>query len=134
MLGLASVIVISQALILMFAVHVLSAFKSFFVWVYVLDAILTFTGVWSSLRSLGVSVETGFAFLTLAPFGVVQTVTHASASLARLSPRRPIKMAASSVSVTFAPWYVTDSSSGVLIGWRLQVYLDFHTFQLNSEA
>lgn len=118
--GLASVIYTgSQALILVFAAHVSSAFRSFLLFcLFVLGAFLTFTGVWSSLRSMGVSVETGFAFLTLAPFRVVQTVTHATASLARLSPRRPIKMAASSVSVTFAPWYVTDSSFGV--------YSDFH--------
>lgn len=65
---------------------------------------LTFAGVGGGLRSLRVSVETGFTFLTLASFGVVETVAHASAALARLAPRRPIKMAALSVSVTLALW------------------------------
>lgn len=54
--------------------------------------------------SLGVSVEAGFAFLTLASFGVVQTVAHASAALARLPPRRPIKAAALSMAITLALW------------------------------
>lgn len=65
---------------------------------------LTFAGVGGGLRSLRVSVEAGFTFLTLASFGVVETVAHASAALARLAPRRPIKMAALSVSVTLALW------------------------------
>lgn len=59
-----------------------------------------FAGVGGSVRSLGVSEETGLAVLTLVSFSVVQTVTHASAALARLPPRRPIKTAALSVSVT----------------------------------
>lgn len=65
---------------------------------------LTFAGVGGGLRSLRVSVEAGFTFLTLASFCVVETVAHASAALARLAPRRPIKMAALSVSVTLALW------------------------------
>lgn len=65
---------------------------------------LTFAGVGGGLRSLRVSVEAGFTFLTLASFGVVETVAHASAALARLAPRCPIKMAALSVSVTLALW------------------------------
>lgn len=65
---------------------------------------LTFAGVGGGLRSLRVSVEAGFTFLTLPSFGVVETVAHASAALARLAPRRPIKMAALSVSVTLALW------------------------------
>lgn len=65
---------------------------------------LTFAGVGGRVRSLGIPVEAGLAFLTLTPFGVVQTVTHASAALARLTPRRPIKMAALSVPVTLTLW------------------------------
>lgn len=56
------------------------------------------------MHPLGVSVESGLAFLTLAPFSVVQTVTHATAVLARLAPRHPIEMAALSVSVTLTLW------------------------------
>lgn len=63
---------------------------------------LTFAGVWGGGRSLGVSEEASLAVLTLASFSVVQTVTHATAALAGLAPRRPIKMAALSVSVTLA--------------------------------
>lgn len=65
---------------------------------------LTFAGVGGGVRPPGISVEAGLAFLTLTPFSVVQTVTHATAALAGLAPRRPIKMAALSVSVTLALW------------------------------
>lgn len=68
--------------------------------VSVFVCVFTFAGVGGSVRSLGVSEETGLAVLTLVSFSVVQTVTHASAALARLPPRRPIKTAALSVSVT----------------------------------
>ena len=54
------------------------------------------------MRPLGVSVEAGLAVLTLPSFGVVQTVAHASTSLAGLAPRRPVEMAALSVSVALA--------------------------------
>lgn len=60
---------------------------------------LTFAGVWGGLWSVGVSVEAGLAFLTLTSLGVVQTVTHAPGTLAGLTPRRPIKMAALSMSI-----------------------------------
>lgn len=42
---------------------------------------LTLAGVGRRVRSSRIPVEVGFALLTLAPFGVVQTVTHASAAL-----------------------------------------------------
>lgn len=54
--------------------------------------------------SLGISVEARLAVLTLTALRVVQTVTNASAALARLPPRRPIKMAALSVSVALTLW------------------------------
>lgn len=54
------------------------------------------------MRPRRVSVESSFAFLTLPPFCVVQTVADASTSLARLTPHRPIKTTALGVSVTFA--------------------------------
>lgn len=65
---------------------------------------LTFAGVSGGVRSVGISVKAWLAFLTLSPFGVVQTIADASASLARLSPRCPIKAAVLSVSVTLALW------------------------------
>lgn len=54
--------------------------------------------------SLGISVEARLAVLTLAALRVVQTVTNASAALARLAPRRPVKMAALSVSIALTLW------------------------------
>ncbi|KAF3859343.1 hypothetical protein F7725_021742 [Dissostichus mawsoni] len=57
-------------------------------------------GVRGCLRSLGVSVEAGFAFLTLMSLSVVQTVTNSPAALARLSPRRPVETAAVGMSIT----------------------------------
>lgn len=52
----------------------------------------------------GIPVEAGLAPLTLAAFGVVQTVTHASAALAGLAPRRPIEAAAQGVAAALALW------------------------------
>lgn len=65
---------------------------------------LTFAGVGGGVRSVGISVKAWLAFLTLSPFSVVQTIADASASLARLLPRCPIKAAVLSVSVTLALW------------------------------
>lgn len=65
---------------------------------------LTFAGVGGRVRSPRVPVEARLAPLALAPFGVVQTVAHASAALAGLAPRRPIKMAALGVAVALALW------------------------------
>lgn len=65
---------------------------------------LTFAGVGGGVWPVGISVKAWLAFLTLSPFGVVQTIADASASLARLSPRYPIKAAVLSVSVTLALW------------------------------
>lgn len=63
---------------------------------------LTFAGVGGRVRSSRIPVEVDLALLTLPPFGVVQTVTHASAALSRLTPRCPIEVAAQGVSIAFA--------------------------------
>lgn len=65
---------------------------------------LTFAGVRVRVRPLGVPVEAGFAPLALTALCVVRAVTHATAALARLAPRRPIKVAALGVAVTLALW------------------------------
>lgn len=54
--------------------------------------------------SLGISVEARLAVLTLTALRVVQTVTNAPAALAGLPPRRPIKVAALSVSIALTLW------------------------------
>lgn len=56
------------------------------------------------VRPLGVPVEAGLAPLALAALCVVRAVAHATAALAGLAPRRPIKVAALSVTVTLALW------------------------------
>lgn len=63
---------------------------------------LTFAGVWVCVRPLGVPVEAGPAPLALAALCVVHAVAHATAALAGLAPRRPIKVAALSMTVTLA--------------------------------
>lgn len=65
---------------------------------------LTFAGVRGRVWSLGVPVEAGFALLALVSLGIVQTVAHASAPLARLAPRQPVKTAAVSMTVALAFW------------------------------
>lgn len=54
------------------------------------------------MRSSRIPVEVDLALLTLPPFGVVQTVTHTSAALSRLTPRCPVEVAAEGVSIAFA--------------------------------
>lgn len=63
------------------------------------------------MSSPRVPVEARLAPLALAPFGVVQTVTHASAALAGLAPRRPVEMAALGVAVALALWCGTREVS-----------------------
>lgn len=70
------------------------------------------------MRSSRVPVEAGPALLTLAPFGVVQTVAHASAALSGLAPRRPIKMAALGMAVALALWCGMEDISASGTGWR----------------
>lgn len=78
---------------------------------------LTFAGVGGRVRSPRVPVEARLAPLALAPFGVVQTVTHTSAALAGLAPRCPIKMAALGVAVALALWCGTKEISISGTGW-----------------
>lgn len=56
------------------------------------------------VRPLGVPVEAGFASLALAALCVVHAVAHATAALAGLAPRRPIKVAALCVTIALALW------------------------------
>lgn len=102
-------------------------------WYLCVCVYLTFAGVGGSVWSLGVSVEARLACLTLRPFGVVQTLTQASTALARLTPRRPIKLAALSVSVTLTLWCLKEeiNTSATRTGWRnwtftLKYWPDIH--------
>lgn len=56
------------------------------------------------MRSSRIPVEADLALLTLPPFSVVQTVAHTSTALSRLTPRRPIKMAALGMTIALALW------------------------------